>query len=49
MTNMVLGDSTLQSLTPNVNAFLLMLLLSQDDILWMKVLFSNRLVVIFCY
>jgi hypothetical protein len=46
---MVLGDSTLESLTPSVNAYLLMLLLGQDEILGMEALFSNHFVVIVCY
>jgi hypothetical protein len=49
MISIVLGDSTLESLTSSVNASLLMLLLGQDEIVGMEVLFSNHFVVIVCY
>jgi len=49
MISMVLGDSTLESLTPSVNASLLILLLGQNEIVGMEVLFFNHFVVIVCY
>lgn len=49
MTSIMLGDSTLKSLTPNVNASLIMLLLGHDEIVGIEVLFFNHFVVIVCY